>query len=200
MCSHFFAPNYPMEDILPRFNCYLDDIFGAFYGCNKAKRAAAIPMALHIVGRPNDTLNGESFPRDKLLSLSKFLAEAKPAQRKIVLGWMVDTRAFVVYLPEEKQHRWSQQIDNLLRRSRRPVQAKDLATQLGRLNNASYVIPYARHFTGRLYKARKRAEAKGAITLSGPQLDDLVLWKRSSSTRRRRSRSIALCAGGRREL
>ena len=96
MCSHFFAPNYPMEDILPRFNCYLDDIFGAFYGCNKAKRAAAIPMALHIVGRPNDTLNGESFPRDKLLSLSKFLAEAKPAQRKIVLGWMVDTRAFVV--------------------------------------------------------------------------------------------------------
>jgi hypothetical protein len=59
-------------------------------------------MALHIVGRPNDTSNGESFSRDKLLSLSKFLAEAKPTQRKIVLGWLKDTRAFVVKLPEEK--------------------------------------------------------------------------------------------------
>jgi hypothetical protein len=147
MCSHFFAPNYPIEDILPRFDCYLDDIFGAFYGCDKARSAATIPMALHIVGRPNNTSNGESFPRDKLLSLSKFLAEAKPAQRKIVLGWLVDTRglvdtrAFVVKLPGEKQRRWSQQIDDLLRSGRRPVQAKDLATLLGRLNNASYVIP-----------------------------------------------------------
>ena len=86
MRSHFFAPNYPIEDILPRFDCYLDDIFGAFYGCDKARSAAAIPMALHIVGRPNDTSGGESFPRDKLLSQSKFLAEAKPVQHKIVLG------------------------------------------------------------------------------------------------------------------
>ena len=177
-CSHFFAPDYPIEDILPRFDCYLDDIFGAFYGCDREKSAAAIPMALHIVGRPNDASNGESFPRDELLSLSKFLAEAKPSQRKIVLGWLVDTRAFVVKLPEEKRHSWSKQIDDLLRSGRRPVQAKDLATLLGRLNNASYVIPYARHFTGRLYKARTRAEAKGSIILSGPQLDDLVLWKR----------------------
>jgi hypothetical protein len=178
MRSHFFAPNYPIEDILPRFDCYLVVIFGAFYGCDKDRSAAAIPMALHIVGRPNDTSGGESIPRDKLLSLSKFLAEAKPAQRKIVLGWLVDTRAFVVKLPGEKQQRWSQQIDDLFRSGWRPVQAKDQATLLGRLNNASYVIPYARHFTGRLYKARKRTEAMGTITLSGPQLDNLVLWKR----------------------
>ncbi len=73
-------------------------------------------MALHIVGRPNDTSGGKSFPRDELLLQSKFLAEAKPAQRKIVLGWLVDTQAFVVKLPGEKQRRWSQQIDDLLRR------------------------------------------------------------------------------------
>ena len=80
---------------------------------------------------------------------------------------MVDTRAFVVKHSGEKQRRWSQQIDDLVLRSgRRPVQAKDLVTLLGRLNNASYVIPYARHFTGRLYKAWKRAEAKETITLS----------------------------------
>ncbi len=105
MCSHFFAPDYPIEDILPRFDCYPDDIFGAFYDCDKAKSAAAIPMALHIVGQPNNTSNGESFPRDDLLSLLKFLAEAKPSQRKIVLGWLVDTRAFMVKLPGEEESR-----------------------------------------------------------------------------------------------
>ena len=73
----------------------------------------------------------------------------------------------------EKRHGWSKQIDDLLRSGRRPVQAKDLAKLLGRLNNASYIIPYARHFTGRLYKAQTRAEAKGAIILSGPQLEPL---------------------------
>jgi hypothetical protein len=140
-CSHFFAPDYPIEDILPRFDCYMDDIFGAFYGCDKAKSSTAIPMALRIVGRPNNISNGESFLRDRLLLLSKFLSEAKPSQRKIILWWMVDTRAFVVKLPGKKQHRWSQQIDDLLHIGRRPVQAKDLATLLGRLNNASYVIP-----------------------------------------------------------
>jgi hypothetical protein len=176
VCSHFFAPDYPIEDILPRFDCYPYNIFGAFYGCDKAKSAAAIPMALHIVGRPNDTSNGESFPRDELLSLSKFLAKAKPSQCKIILGLLlVNTRAFVVKLPGEKLHSWLKQIDDLLHSGRRPIQAKDLATLLGRLNNASFVIPYARHFTGRLYKARTRVEAKGAIILSGPQLANLVL-------------------------
>ena len=71
-----------------------------------------------------------------------------------------------------------QQINDVFHSSRCLAQAKDLATLLGRLNNTSYVIPYARHFTGRLYKARTCAEAKGAIILSGPQLDDLVLWNR----------------------
>jgi hypothetical protein len=179
VCSHFFAPDYPIEDVLPHFDCYLDDIFGAFYGCDKAKSTAAIPMALHIVGRPNDASKGESFPRDELLSLSKFLAEAKPSERKIILGWLVDKRAFVVKLPGLKLHSWSKSIDDLLHSGRRPVQAKDMTTLLGCLNNVSYVIPYATHFTGRLYKARTRAEAKGAIILLGPQLDSLVLWKRS---------------------
>ncbi len=36
-CSHFFAPDYPIEDILPRFDCYLDDIFGAFTAATKRR-------------------------------------------------------------------------------------------------------------------------------------------------------------------
>ena len=178
MLDNFFAPDCLIEDILSRFDCYLDDIFGAFYVCDKAMSMAAILMALHTVGQSNKKLNGKSFPGDKLLSLSKFVAEAKPLQCKIILGWLVDTRAFAVKLPGEMQHSWSLQIDDLLHSGWRPVQAKDLAMLLGRLNNASHVIPNARHFTGRLHKARTCAEAKGAIILSGPQLDNLGLGKR----------------------
>jgi len=177
-CAYLMAPDYPVADTLPRFDCYLDDIFGAFLGDQMEKSAAAVPLAMHIVGRPNDSENGESFPRDELLAVSKFLAEAKPSQRKVILGWLIDTRALEVRLPREKAEKWSQSIDELLRKRRHPVRSKDLATLLGRLNNAAYVVPFSRHFTGRLYKASQRSETKGSIILSGPQLDDLVLWKR----------------------
>jgi hypothetical protein len=36
-----------------------------------------LPLVLHLVGRPVDEKIPESFPRDDLLSVSKFLAEAK---------------------------------------------------------------------------------------------------------------------------
>ncbi|KAI2495699.1 hypothetical protein MHU86_18830 [Fragilaria crotonensis] len=90
--ADFFAVNYPIanDDDLPRFDCYLDDIFGAFNPRDAEKSSAAIPLALHIVGRPHNAEN-ESFPRDDILAIPKFLAEAKPSERKMILGWLVDT-------------------------------------------------------------------------------------------------------------
>jgi hypothetical protein len=41
-----------------------------------------------------------------MLALSKFLAEAKPSQRKMILGLMVNTRAFAVMLPRDKLENW----------------------------------------------------------------------------------------------
>ena len=54
--DNFFAVNYPNEDNAdsPHFDCFLDDIFGAFNPRDTAKSAAAIPLALYLVGRPID--------------------------------------------------------------------------------------------------------------------------------------------------
>ena len=175
--ADFFAVNYPNDDDLPRFDCYLDDIFGAFEQRDAEKSAAAIPLALHLVGRPHDPSARESFPRDDLLALSKFLAEARPSERKTVLGWDVDTRRFTVALPEDKHAIWSQAIDKILARKNTLVTTKELETMLGRLSHAAYIIPYARHFTGRLYKACERSKRSGKARLTRPQLDDLALWK-----------------------
>ncbi|KAI2505007.1 hypothetical protein MHU86_9450 [Fragilaria crotonensis] len=44
--ADFFAVNYPIanDDDLPRFDCYLDDIFGAFNPRDAEKSSAAIPL------------------------------------------------------------------------------------------------------------------------------------------------------------
>ena len=174
--ADFFAVNYPTanHDDLPRFDCYLDDIFGAFNPKDAARSAAAIPLALHIVGRLVDTGSPESFPRDNILAIPKFLAEAKPSERKIILGWVVDTRRFTVALTPDKHRAWDRSIDRILANGHAHVTAKDLETTLGRLNHAAYVIPYARHFTGRLYKACSRSRQHRKTRLSRPQLDDLA--------------------------
>jgi hypothetical protein len=69
----FFAVDEP-EDNMERFDCYLDDIFGVFMDREAERRAAAIPLALHRVGRPHDPNRRESFPRDGILAIPKFLA------------------------------------------------------------------------------------------------------------------------------
>ena len=95
------AVNYPDSDDFSWYECYLDDIFGAFLERYGDRGAAAIPLALHMIGRPRGTEGDESFPRDDLLAMSKFLAEAKPSESKVILGWRVNTRLFNVSLPAE---------------------------------------------------------------------------------------------------
>ncbi|KAI2501758.1 hypothetical protein MHU86_12678 [Fragilaria crotonensis] len=90
--ADYFAVNYPPYDDLPRFDCYLDDILGPSTP-RRRKSAAAIPLALHLVGRPCDPEVKETFPRDDILAIPKFLAEAKPSERKMILGWIVDHAA-----------------------------------------------------------------------------------------------------------
>ena len=63
--TEYFAVDEP-EDDMARFDCYLDDIFGAFMEREAERGAAAIPLALHIVGRPHDPNRRESFPRDDI--------------------------------------------------------------------------------------------------------------------------------------
>ena len=177
--ADFFAVNYPIadDDDLPRFDCYLDDIFGAFNPRDAEKSSAAIPLALHIVGRPHNAKGNESFPRDDILAIPKFLAEAKPSERKMILGWLVDTRRFTVALPEDKYHAWTKVIDKILANRHAHVTTNDLEKTLGRLSHAAYVVPYSRHFMGRLYKACERSKRSGKTRLTNPQRDDLSLWR-----------------------
>ncbi len=74
---------------------------------DSVRASAAVPLALHLIGRPvRGGVEEESFPRDDLLAVSKFLAEARPSKRIIILGWVVNTRALVLSLPSDKHRAW----------------------------------------------------------------------------------------------
>ncbi|KAI2500087.1 hypothetical protein MHU86_14414 [Fragilaria crotonensis] len=95
----------------------------------------------------------------------------------MILGWLVDTRRFTVALPEDKYHAWTKVIDKILANRHAHVTTNDLEKTLGRLSHAAYVVPYSRHFMGRLYKACERSKRSGKTRLTNPQRDDLSLWR-----------------------
>ncbi|KAI2510458.1 hypothetical protein MHU86_3878 [Fragilaria crotonensis] len=169
--------NDPVDDGLAKFECYLDDLFGVFRDRDVDKAEAALPLALHLVGRPVDERSPESFPRDDLLAASKFLAEAKASERKTILGWDVNTRSFKVSLPGDKRRAWVTELRRLRSLPGRRAHAKELETTIGRLNHAAYVVPNSRPFLGRLYRASERAQVCGSVRLSESQVDDLELWE-----------------------
>ncbi|KAI2497537.1 hypothetical protein MHU86_16940 [Fragilaria crotonensis] len=172
--ADYFAVNYPPYDDLPRFDCYLDDILGPSTPRRRKERCRD-PLALHLVGRPCDPEVKETFPRDDILAIPKFLAEAKPSEDDPRMD-RGHTR-FVVALPHDKHMSWTQAVDRMLTHRHAFVTTRDLETTLGRFSHAAYVIPYARHFMGRLYKACERSKQAGKARLTKPQLDDLILWK-----------------------
>ena len=137
-----------VEDGQAKKECYLDDLFGVFREKDREKAEAALPLALHLVGRPVDRLSTESFPRDDLLAASKFLAEAKGSERKTILGWDVNTRSFTVSLPLDKRNVWINELRRLAKLPGRRANAKELETIIRRLNHAAYVVPNSRPFLG----------------------------------------------------
>ena len=167
----------PVDDGLAKFECFLDDLFGVFQAQDKDKAEAALPLALHLVGRPVDERAPESFPRDDLLAASKFLAEAKASERKTILGWDVNTRSFKVSLPMDKRLAWVNELRRLRSMPGRRAHAKELETTMGRLSHAAYVVPNARPFLGRLDRASERAQACRSVKLSDSQVVDLKLWE-----------------------
>jgi hypothetical protein len=93
---------------------YIDDLIaaGVDVGDAIARIAAAGPLALHALGRPLS--DSESIPRDDILSLKKFAAEALPEETKAVLGWLIDAWSLTVWLPLDKHIAWSRSIQSVL--------------------------------------------------------------------------------------
>ena len=127
------------------YDGYIDDIIAM--ALNKAdgvrRSQEAVPLAVHSIYRP--LCRKEPTTRDDPLSLRKLSGEGTPSERKVVLGWLVDTRAFRIYLPHEKAILWTTEIDELIKSPTRTT-SKQLESTIGRLNHVGFILPHARYF------------------------------------------------------
>jgi len=97
---------------------FLDDIFSVIPqldGDSPGDRGAqAALLALDVLGRPLHPDGAKSLPRDKNLAIDKAIAEGTPAERLIVLGWMIDTQRLLISLPTDKFTAWTAEMKDLV--------------------------------------------------------------------------------------
>ena len=153
---------------------YLDDgiMFGVESEVNVKKLTHAGPLVVEAIFR----VAGEEFDcnRDPALSASKLAAELRPEVTKLVLGWLLDTDQFRIFLPIEKFLDWSQDIENIIKKEM--IKTKDLESTIGRLNHAGHILPLARYFLTRLRYRLKMCKEWGKQKLAPWDKSDLQLW------------------------
>ena len=166
-------PDFP--DTLPRSEVFIDDKFSAFLARDWALGRAFLPFVVDLFAR--DLSDEEPLPRDRCLSLSKFLAEATPEEKKVVLGWLLNTRDLTIALPPEKVAGWTKSIQDII--DKKSATYGELRSLIGRLNHVGYVVPGARHFLGNLRKLESitKSRPSGRVSIRPSVQDDLELWK-----------------------
>ena len=159
-------------------DCFVDDLVLAFLGTagNLRRACHAVPLAVHVMSRPHAG-DEEPVGRRQLLEPSKLVAEGRPTEVLVVLGWLLDTRRMLISLPEDKHRAWGEDLSQIIREGHTTTEA--LEQMIGRLNHAAYLIPLSRHFLNRLRwripNGRRRKGQK--VRLNSLELDDLTLWK-----------------------
>eukprot|EP00978_Attheya_sp_CCMP212_P043513 scaffold285733_cov53-Attheya_sp.AAC.1 len=159
----------PIED-QGKADLYLDD--GAqSINDNLNRAAAAIPLAVHIVGRPRS--GNEPIPREELLALKKLTAEGGLAEAQVFLGWIFDLRQLLVKLPPPKFAAWSSTIIAIVDRG--DTTFAEMKTLLGRLEHLCVMFPSGRHFLSRLRFLRERYLKNRTTKVIEDELEDLAL-------------------------
>ncbi|KAI2502043.1 hypothetical protein MHU86_12446 [Fragilaria crotonensis] len=170
------AVTVPMTKAGGRVDGFIDDLINVFADTpeNCRRQPHVVPLAMHVTSRPHAGDKQEPIPRRPILSLPKLIAEGRPVEVQIVLGWRVDTRRLEVSLPDDKHKAWSEDVVRLIDEGH--CGAKELETLVGRLNHASYIIPNARHFMSRIRKGLDTGKSKRKRRVSKEAVDDLRLW------------------------
>ena len=141
---------------------------------NNADRAAnAVPLAIHITGRPVHPQ--EPIQRDDLLCFRKLAGEGSLSELKTVTGWAIDTRKLTVSLTDDKVTAWCRSIDTILHDNM--TTKKEMETLVGQLNHCGYIIPQACHFLHPI-RALSRRFSKTMSHLTPKEIRYLHIWKK----------------------
>ena len=189
------ATSRPMAVLVPpptiggKVDGFIDDLINVFIDnpVNCARQPHVVPLAMHVTSRPHAGDNEEPLPRRPILSIPKLIAEGRPEEVQIVLGWTIDTRRLRISLPTDKYRAWSSDL-KLFREARR-CSHSELETLVGRLNHTAYVLPSARHFLNRIREGivpTAGGKMNRRRIVFGPEaVSDLALWEEFLSSAHR---------------
>jgi hypothetical protein len=138
---------------------------------NTERMIVAVPLVIRTLAHPIDP--NDEIPRNDIISIKKFQAEARLEETKMVLGWILNTRSLQISLPLDKYQKWTADINIMISNPR--VCVKQLESTLGRLNHVANIISILRHFLGRLRHAFLRASKYKWTTLKLSKKSDLFL-------------------------
>jgi hypothetical protein len=129
-------------------------------------------LALELVSRPPHMQ--EPVLRGHLASFSKLLAGGRLEEIKTILGWILDTcRLFLSCLYQKTSTKNGQRMIR-----DRSTSGETIHTLGARLNHVAFVIPAARHFTGRIrhFEETSYPTTKDTRRIPRDVLEDLSLW------------------------
>ena len=181
-------PDVPVAKALPmalhipttaesRVDGFIDDLINVFVDSefNCARQPHTVPLAMYVTSRPHAGDEHEPIIRRAILSPTKLLAEGSPAERQIVLGWMIDTRRLRIALPEDKYSAWVESINDIVQST--SCTKDNLETLVGQLNHVAHIIPMARHFLSRIRQLTdSKSQGKSRLKVTPEVADDLRLW------------------------
>ena len=174
-----FAPALPADVALnlPRYGWvdgYIDDLVGVclHINTNASRTTRAILLAISTFARPTST-HTTNIPHPYILAMKKWIAEGTQEERKIVLGWVIDTRSFTVALPADKATAYAKQIREILKAKK--VDHKNLESVIGRIERTSYAVPNAKFFINRLRHLQYHSAKRGWAYIPKSVQDDLHL-------------------------
>jgi hypothetical protein len=161
-----------------RVDGFIDDLINVFLDTpvNCLRQPNIVPLAMHLTSRPHAGDEEEPIPRRPILSIPKLIAEGRPEEVQIVLGWRLNTRLLEISLPDDKYLAWSADVRKLRDSGHCPT--KELKTLVGRLNYTAYIIPNSRHFMSRIRRGLETGSGgKRHRKLGTKALEDLLLWE-----------------------
>ena len=161
----------PFSKPIDYVDLFMDDFLALTQGHpgRRERVRATLFHAVDQVFRPN--MEDDSPHRREPISLSKLAkGDAKWATRKVLLGWIIDSVAETIELPEHRRLRLLEILDSL--RHRRRVSLKQWHKALGELRSMVLAIPGGRGLFSTLQTGISLSE-KNRVRISPPMADAL---------------------------
>ena len=104
-------------------------------------------------------------------------AEGGPAEGKICLGWLLNTRKLLVSLPFHKFKAWDKEIDGIL--AKKIATSTELESLLGRMENIALIISMFGNFLNNMRNLQIQGTKEGIAMKVNQRVDeDLMLSKK----------------------